>query len=991
MMPSIMPSGPEALVNTVVSGNQISPVVAALSGGRYIVVWVGAVLPGGLTNANYAGADIRAQIFNADGTKSGGEFVVNPSTAGPQFAPVVTELSDGHILIAWQYNIGSLTNPASTGAAITLAQEFTSTGAAIGPEFQIGGGAEAIGAAITSLAGGGFFAAWQQGRGGNVVGQIYNSANAVVGGQLVIDNTDVYLFAPPLLATLANGNVVAAWSAVSGFNVRIYNPSGQPQTPEQNYYGAIENIVALTGGGFAVTTQTLRNYYALAVDLVVFGQDGAYVDDSRIWTYDNYNYNPNLAVGHARIAPLPNGGLIATWIGHSQPDAPLQATGDIDVFVQAYSASGTRIGQRYTINTTVAGDQSSPALASFANGNTIVVWRDESMSGQDTDGSAIRTRLVSYDPTPNAPIASPFTIYVGQALQGDTLTYSASDIATTFEPYVFDADGDRISLTAISNVVNGTATLSPTGDVTLQTAIGATGALSFDYTISDGNGGYATSQARVVLPNDFYVIRGASDIILNVLQNDFLLARTDGYQLNSSFNSSAGIPIGIVQNNELSQLYYYPALAGAFSDYYIYLPVGTWTYDTFGYSVTNPVTRQPDLGATVFIQLQGWAQIGGTGFDALGGSLEADHLVGGSGAANELVGGAGDDWYTSSAIGDTIVELPNEGVDRVRARGLSSFALPANVEELEAIEATSGFVGIGNSLGNLIIGTPFADALNGGAGDDFLRGGTGVANELVGGTGNDIFVVLVAGDTIVEYANEGIDTILTNLAAYMLPANVENLIFIGTRSFQGAGNGLDNVIVSDAAAASTLVGLGGNDTYVVRNAGDTIVEALGGGTDTVQTALSIYTLNAANVENLTYTGTGNFTGIGNAGNNAISGGAGADYLFAGAGSDTLTGGAGADVFLFDAAVNGIDAITDFTGGSDRLFFNQSVFTHTPTFALVQGAGAQVATTANSTFLFNSATGMLSYDADGTGAGAAVDIAMLSTGLTLTTADFVFYG
>ena len=97
----------------------------------------------------------------------------------------------------------------------------------------------------------------------------------------------------------------------------------------------------------------------------------------------------------------------------------------------------------------------------------------------------------------------------------------------------------------------------------------------------------------------------------------------------------------------------------------------------------------------------------------------------------------------------------------------------------------------------------------------------------------------------------------------------------------------------------TLIGLAGNDTYNVSNVGDVIVEAAGGGTDTVRTTLASYTL-GTNLENLTYTGAGSFAGTGNSVANVITGGSGADTLDGGAnaaGVDTLIGLAGNDSYV----------------------------------------------------------------------------------------------
>ncbi|MDB5563185.1 MAG: heme peroxidase, partial [Hyphomicrobiales bacterium] len=214
------------------------------------------------------------------------------------------------------------------------------------------------------------------------------------------------------------------------------------------------------------------------------------------------------------------------------------------------------------------------------------------------------------------------------------------------------------------------------------------------------------------------------------------------------------------------------------------------------------------------------------------------------------------------------------------------------------------------------------DQLYGGAGNDALDGGTG-ADVMAGGSGNDIYVVENADDVVTEAAGAGTDTINTSLSSYTLLANFENLLYSGTSTFAGTGNaavnsitgGAGNDTLNGAGGNDTLLGLGGDDTYTVDNAGVTIVEAAGGGTDTVRTSLASYTL-AANLENLTYTGLGNFIGNGNALDNVIVGGAGNDTLDGKAGADTLIGLGGNDLYFVDNPGDVVqEAVND---GTDRV-------------------------------------------------------------------------
>ncbi|MGO7870424.1 beta strand repeat-containing protein, partial [Rhizobium leguminosarum] len=327
----------------------------------------------------------------------------------------------------------------------------------------------------------------------------------------------------------------------------------------------------------------------------------------------------------------------------------------------------------------------------------------------------------------------------------------------------------------------------------------------------------------------------------------------------------------------------------------------------------------------------GSANFTGTGnalANTITGGIGNDTLNGGAGA-DTLIGGAGDDTYIVDNAGDSVAENAAAGTDTVKTV-LASYTLGSGVENLTYI-GTVAFAGTGNDLDNVITGGAAIDTLSGGIGNDTLNGGAG-ADRLIGGAGNDTYIVDNAGDVVTEAANEGIDTVRTNLSAHTLAANVENLTYIGAATFVGTGNLLDNVITGGVGADS-LAGAAGNDTliggdgsdkmsggmgddvYVVDIATDIVIENANEGIDIVHTALSSYTL-GNNVENLTYTGSASFTGTGNALANTITGGAGNDILNGGVGADTLIGGAGNDTYIVDnagdlvneAANEGIDTV-----------------------------------------------------------------------------------
>src|SRR5262249_43470055 len=128
------------------------------------------------------------------------------------------------------------------------------------------------------------------------------------------------------------------------------------------------------------------------------------------------------------------------------------------------------------------------------------------------------------------------------------------------------------------------------------------------------------------------------------------------------------------------------------------------------------------------------------------------------------------------------------------------------------------------------------------------------------------------------------------------------------------------------------------------------------------------------------------------GDDTLIGGAGSDVLNGGLGADILSTGAGADKVLFNTTLGAgnVDQVLDFSVASDTFQLDNAVFAALAVGALPAAAfviGAE-AVDAGDRIIYDSATGALSYDADGLNGQAQVQFAQLATGLALTSADFV---
>ncbi|WP_025870556.1 calcium-binding protein [Methylobacillus glycogenes] len=315
------------------------------------------------------------------------------------------------------------------------------------------------------------------------------------------------------------------------------------------------------------------------------------------------------------------------------------------------------------------------------------------------------------------------------------------------------------------------------------------------------------------------------------------------------------------------------------------------------------------------------------------------------------------------------------------------------------------------------------DVVYGNGGNDLLVGHGG-ADYLDGGEGNDIFLIGGFGSGV-----QGTTSKADDGQKEWIATGAKHDVIVG-------GDGVDTLRITTGIGANTKA----NGTIVLNNDNFKSMEVVQvGGTvgrlNVENTALQLlndhYYFNAngtvANLSNTLGNNGGTINNVvvdasglttngltfeGNANNQTFIGTSQADRFIGNGGNDTLTGGGGADTFVFgkvwtqvvtgaadteqtyvNTAFNltGVDTITDFLRGTDKLELHTDQFaslTGGITNANIKvGAGA-VAGDSNDYLIFDTTTKTLKYDADGNGAGAAVDIAVLTGVTTLTASDFV---
>jgi Ca2+-binding RTX toxin-like protein len=309
----------------------------------------------------------------------------------------------------------------------------------------------------------------------------------------------------------------------------------------------------------------------------------------------------------------------------------------------------------------------------------------------------------------------------------------------------------------------------------------------------------------------------------------------------------------------------------------------------------------------------------------------------------------------------------------------------------------------GGTSNDIIWGLNGNDRLSGNAGNDSLIGGNG-NDTLNGGTGNDLFYFdnqpnPVTNLDILQDFEVGADNFVLLRNAFSALNKSSNTL---TDAEFRKGAGFTQAVTAEQRIIYNTTG------------GGLFYDADGSGTAYSAVRFAVLA-NRANVSaadfllqgDMVISGTaGNDNLVGGDYNDSISGLAGNDTLAGGFGNDTLVGGTGNDRFVFNTTPNAAtnrDSITDFSvAQNDRVALSTATFrgftpvvgNGTVTLAANQfraGAGVTTANSATQRVLYNTTNGNLYYDADGTGATAAVQFATITnfaTSGTITNNNFL---
>lgn len=411
MMMTVQKVGDEFLVNSQTASYQYWPTITGLANGGFVVSW--SDQSGTLGDAN--GTSIKAQLFDAAGTKVGTEFLVNTQPIGSQYFPTITGLANGSFVVSWE----DRNQPIGVEAQI-----FSASGSKIGGEFLIhtpttfGQGNPTI----TSLSTGGFVVSWAGPDSrvydnnpalGSVKVQIFDATGVKLGGEIGVDNV---ISGEPTITGLSSGGFVVSWTDESSFfdgniKAQIFSASGTKvgseflvNTQTANDQGQ-PTITGLGSGGFVVCWRDSSVIKAQVFDAV----------GTKIGTEFQVNSEASSSENSPMVTSLSTGGFVVSW--HSNNVVVPGVSNSDGIKAQVFDATGTKLGGEFIVNSQTHNLQEYPTVTGLSTGGFVVSWQDGSGTLGDASSTSIKAQLFTFSDN-----ATPTDISLSSASVDETVS-----------------------------------------------------------------------------------------------------------------------------------------------------------------------------------------------------------------------------------------------------------------------------------------------------------------------------------------------------------------------------------------------------------------------------------------------------------------------------------------------------------------------------------------------------------------------------------------
>jgi ABC-type phosphate/phosphonate transport system substrate-binding protein len=717
---SILKANPEFLVNFTTLSIQSESSVTALADDRFVVTFSDFSQTGGDTS----GYAVRARIFNADGTPSVSEFLVNTTTFASQNASNVTALADGRFVVT--FKDGSVTGGDTSGNAVR-ARIFNADGTPSVSEFLVN-------TAVTN-------------------DQDESSITALPDGRFVVTYTD---------SSLSGGD-----TSSDAIRARIFNANGTLSVPEFLVNTTVtgpqydSSVTALSDGRFIVTwsdnSTSGGDTTGAAVRARIFNADGTQ-------SVAEFLVNTTTAAdqGESVVTPLADGRFVVTFTDYSASGGD---TSGLAIRARIFNADGTQFVPEFLVNTTTFSDQFASSVAALADGRFVVTFTDAGATGGDISQAAVRARILNADGTQSVPEFVVNTTTLNNQYQSSVAALADGRFVVTFSDQ--SATGGDTSGIAIRAQV-----FDPTvydGTSSAETVTG--GAFDDRYFGYGGNDSISGRGGDDILNggdgSDTLNGDDGDDKLDGGNSVDFLYGGTGNDQL----WGRAGIDqmFGDDDNDNLDGGAAGDILNGGngydFADY-------RSSYVGLTARLDAPALNSGDALGDSYVSIEGLI---GSGFgDFLVGdgggnyltALGGDDFLAGNAGNDTLIGGVGNDNFWGGEGADAIdggtgydiarYDFATSGVvARLDGGGNAGEAFGDTFTGIEAFGDT--YVGIealyGSAFGDILIGSSAGDVLAGLDGGDLLYG-LGGDDTLLGGAGIDAFAFNTAGfgtDTVLDF------------------------------------------------------------------------------------------------------------------------------------------------------------------------------------------------------------------------------------------------